>query len=98
MFELKGGDTALMAAAKNGHEECVSMLIAAGANVHAVTKVMRNETFYFCISNIVPYSSQDNWNAIIYANVDKHEGCVALLTAAGAEVFLLMLLLLKRYA
>ncbi len=40
LCDLQRGDTALMAAAKNGHDECVSMLISAGANVHAVTKAI----------------------------------------------------------
>ncbi len=42
----------LMAAARNGHDECVSMLISAGANVHAVTKVIiltESRMIFYCV-------------------------------------------------
>ncbi len=93
-----------MAAAKYGHDECVSMLIAAGANVHAVTKVILslqthcetltadNNLSSVCGHHFWCFSSrQDEWNAIIYANVNGHELCVKLLTAAGCEVNQLVL-------
>ena len=35
----QGGETALMAAAHNGHHECISILVANGADVNMASKV-----------------------------------------------------------
>ncbi len=43
-------------------------------------------------------SCQDEWNAIIYANVNKHEVCVKLLKAAGVDVSYMISLVFKNYS
>ncbi len=90
-----------MAAAKNGHDECVSLLISAGADLFAVTKVYRFLKKVINVDNLLEIGNchalmfcfcvigcilKDEWNAIIYAKVNKHDVSVKLLKTAGGEV------------
>ena len=73
----QAGETALMQAAGNGHHECVSTLIAKGADVNIIALEVENWTFS---------DREDSTSALMMAAANGHHDCLSILLANGANV------------
>ena len=86
VFSTKYGWTALMIAARGGHNETVQTLTAAGADLNIQSKVLL-ATFVYCyMFTQLSLTTKDGWTALTIAARGGHNETVQTLIAAGADL------------
>jgi ankyrin repeat protein len=80
-------------AAYNGHYECISTLIAEGANVNIAMEVNYDVTvgmYEYNFGLFYHLDEQDGETALMMATRKRHDECVSILIANGADINMAM--------
>ena len=86
-LSTKDGWTALMIAARSGHNETVQTLIAAGADLNIQSVKVFLATFVYCnMFTQLSLTTKDGWTALMIAARGGHNETVQTLIAAGADL------------